>query len=888
MVLETNIISINHSMERKIYALCTLLIFLSIAKLVSGNRELASESMSAGEVVKVFNDVRQKKQGHVAWKKISTTVAKEDLIFSGDDSQTVVRLDSGSVIILGPNTLVKISNFENRSQIQLQQGFIKAKMSPADTFAFDHAGKTLNLTGKDLEFNFEPSDQSGRLQIVSGEAKLRMGNESLDLTANSVTSLTASGSLKDVSVRQMIKLKTPEDGKEFYAHNSVNIEFSVDTCQECHFEFSKEPRFKNIISSVPVGEMNKLKFSEQGVYYWRVIDALKNISETRSFIIHSIDIPQIIVPDTDGQVFKLLHNEPVSLRWNKPSSKITATITDALTQSVVETKKTLNDSIYTYLPPGTYILTLAPELKESGKQLPTVSRRFSVEIYNFHSPPLELSKKTINLANETLLTLTWPKLVKESSYQIHVKHLDTTKIFKVKPWQRSLDLFIDKTGDYEIYWVVDHDQKIYTSTPEKFQAINVLLLKVPKIENLRIQHIKVKVSPLATNRGVASKNNLDLRWEEINGAKIYEIEISRSPNFSSLVDSFKQESNSLVLNIEDFYLGNYYWRVRALNQLLEPSAFSETGLIQIRKWAPKINLSVTNKSIVLSDLHSHSISWNIADVMDSAKIMVLQKDGRLIQQIIKPIGRLELTKILSKNGTYKLWIEAYYKNGQFSSNPIILNVHESHKSKIPKTNSNYQDFVGLGLGLYFLNTELEKGNEGGFFNAKSNSSATAVTIIGRKRISNYEIFGRALYSKRDFEAANVDLKAKGVNNKLLMLQARSINQKIGFNYLLNDINTFKNQPGLFEKKTLHSLGASYNFTQDCSLFNCSLSGLLLIPLQGFSPSPGISGTLNGPLGRNFQWFFDGQYGYQQAKINSDGKITNHFGIFSLGLAKTLD
>lgn len=114
-----------------IAALCTFLLANDHLILDWGK----NSSATIGAISSVEKDVRQKSSNLFSWKNLKgpSSLHLGDSIFTGDQSQTEIVLNSGDKLILGPNSLVTFQGANGQLELDLTYGKIISQSNPSGT-----------------------------------------------------------------------------------------------------------------------------------------------------------------------------------------------------------------------------------------------------------------------------------------------------------------------------------------------------------------------------------------------------------------------------------------------------------------------------------------------------------------------------------------------------------------------------------------------------------------------------------------------------------------------------------------------------------------------------------------------------------------------------------
>ena len=213
--------------EIGIVALCLIVAAFSIQRLFFNRTQ--SRNMSSlgaiGTVTPMGADVRLKSQTN-DWAALENTepVVKYDRVFTGPQSRALVSLESGSHLLVSPQTLVIISENEGLKELSLESGAFVSKMKKGDRIAIRQGAKSFVIEG-DGQALIRKTDQNIHIGLLSGDLKVQENQKEDNLKAgDEIEWSEIEGLLKD-KVKNAISLMSPMDGL-LWSATDAKIDFT--------------------------------------------------------------------------------------------------------------------------------------------------------------------------------------------------------------------------------------------------------------------------------------------------------------------------------------------------------------------------------------------------------------------------------------------------------------------------------------------------------------------------------------------------------------------------------------------------------------------------------------------------------------------------------------
>ncbi len=183
--------------RKKQFAILALILVLGAVEFATSFFSDSSPGVnsSSAQVVAVVQtvktDVRQKPVEESTWYRAEpkAEVVRGDAIYSGRESHSLVRMNSGGLLELGEETLVIFDDVDGVTIPDVTRGQVKLKINGPIKIAI--SGEMTEFVGAQSELLLNASDRAGQVRVVKGEAsisthgvkKTLVTGESLELAA---------------------------------------------------------------------------------------------------------------------------------------------------------------------------------------------------------------------------------------------------------------------------------------------------------------------------------------------------------------------------------------------------------------------------------------------------------------------------------------------------------------------------------------------------------------------------------------------------------------------------------------------------------------------------------------------------------------------------------
>ncbi|MES2856424.1 MAG: FecR domain-containing protein [Bdellovibrionota bacterium] len=278
---------------------------------------------AVGSFASSKNDVRRRVDAGMTWSNVNSTdvVYEGDSIFTGDSSETSIRLQNGTVLRVEPKSLVVIRTSGSKLEIDLQYGSLQGKIEGDQSIVLTQNGESQELSGKNTEVRIVKEEKAAaRVQVVSGEVSLK---DKTVVKKDEEVSLGKSGA--KISKADVV-LISPKSGAIEWLPMGKTVKFNWRTTKTGFsgvFEISKDPRFKSVLRSVPVSGTSIAVGDSQdvrGPLYWRVKSDDPNAIDSAAWKVSLFDdVPPLPILPANDQALRI----PKASKSNDTSAFLT-------------------------------------------------------------------------------------------------------------------------------------------------------------------------------------------------------------------------------------------------------------------------------------------------------------------------------------------------------------------------------------------------------------------------------------------------------------------------------------------------------------------------------------------------------------------------------------
>ncbi|MEX0797834.1 MAG: hypothetical protein WD025_00215 [Bacteriovoracaceae bacterium] len=238
----------------------------------------AFDHFKLGNIVKTQNDVKLKSISEIHWRQaaLKTEVYNKQMIFTNKDSSSLIQLDNGSQIEVGPESLITLVKEGARDTLQIKSG----------TLSGIFKGVNVVYKGKKVKI----SSNNSRVSVANGKLKVATKDAKANIYAPQKLKL-----IEKQSATGAIELVGPEK-KVFLVSDSENVIFKWSSKEVKRFDLVLIKSHEGKIKVQKIKGLDKnsirLRFKAEGHYSLSAQD-----SDTETIVSNKVDFKVIPRPD---------------------------------------------------------------------------------------------------------------------------------------------------------------------------------------------------------------------------------------------------------------------------------------------------------------------------------------------------------------------------------------------------------------------------------------------------------------------------------------------------------------------------------------------------------------------------------------------------------------
>lgn len=191
--------------NRRVTIICVLIALTSFYFMhddsVFKNGDLESAS-SIGSFEKLNKDVRRKNISNYFWSELKSqdSLALGDSIFTGPESSVTIKLSSGQLMTIAPNSLIKFKMKNKQMLLDIPYGSVQMD-NVVDSIAISDCGQQYSIAKVNEPVNLKKTERCGSIAVSSKSVKIKSAfkqnslastvTEALDNVVDSVDSLAS-------------------------------------------------------------------------------------------------------------------------------------------------------------------------------------------------------------------------------------------------------------------------------------------------------------------------------------------------------------------------------------------------------------------------------------------------------------------------------------------------------------------------------------------------------------------------------------------------------------------------------------------------------------------------------------------------------------------------
>lgn len=530
-----------------------------------------------GAIASVKNDARIKKSHLFNWNagNKGSPLAPGDLVFTNRNSEADLLLNEGHKISLSSQTLLKIKGQElevrnGAVEIALGQNEKALKIKLGD----DH----YVLSGKgDKGAKVSISSQAGKSKFLVSEGNINIKGKNIDVDAKGGDEVVASAQ----SVR-----KSDVNITLVYPNNESIL---LAAGEKLQFKASGAPKgsFANISTSS--GEMTAPLDTDialaPGQYTWALANEEGALSPQAFFDLKVISpAPKLIAPENLSTHYFYGDQTSIDLKW-KAEEKVRLQVYEA-TGRLALSKGGLEKSHETKLiKEGTYSWQARVETPSHESQWSSPSAFVVIKQDYTKGDPIVIELER----PDQLAKFDWKNSGPGDRFVLSKRaDFSTTLREEVVGKKNSFETVIPEVGIY--YWKLVKESGEASSAlpkrvlirptppPSKPKTPPALRLKLKNRSSSFWRKLINLISPISIAHASEYEEAV-ISFDEIDRAKIYEVEIYQDKRLKTLV--YKTQTNSPSFSWSPKRGGRYYWRLRFQDHWERWSPFSDASALSV-------------------------------------------------------------------------------------------------------------------------------------------------------------------------------------------------------------------------------------------------------------------------------------------------------------------
>jgi predicted phage tail protein len=358
---------------------------------------------------------------------------------------------------------------------------------------------------------------------------------------------------------------------------------------------------------------------EQGIYYWRVrginrFDRVGDWSETWQFIV-SIPppVPPLSLPE-DRTIITGIAKPDLSWESVENGSNYQVQVDDRDDFSSPEFDATTPNTSSTVEPAlilGDYYWRV-----RAINEYDTPGEWSSIWEFSINIPP-DVPELSTPVDEDLVETTTRPEMEWKSveyavSYQIQIDDNSNFSSPEFDASSSTTSTTVTNSLEQGVYYWRARAVNIY-DTPSQWSPTWEMMISIPP-------GIPVLISP-ETDELIETTTTPSFEWEGVQNGDTYQLQVDDNRNFNALeYDSHMAETiNSIETELT---LGDYYWRVRALNQYGTPGKWSSARKFSIN-YAPEVpELIRPVDDEIIETTTTLTLEWGSVEFGDSYQVHV--------------------------------------------------------------------------------------------------------------------------------------------------------------------------------------------------------------------------------------------------------------------------
>lgn len=528
--------------DQILVALGAMLILISSYQLFFQKSE-SEEGLALGRLTSTLSVVKTKRALSLDWRDANSgnELTENQLIYTDNNSSAEVQFTQGSSLAIGENSLVKLKTAGKEQSMDLEKGFIRAKIDADQPIIVQMNGENYLVSGKDADIQINLQDEKGEIGVLKGEVKVEGAGMNTNL--NTETALSIDG--EKVSKKAIyFKTTAPTQGEVHYSvHNPTIVRFNWEPQEEAKILVSKSQTLKNAqefsgLSGLQ-GELSP------GLYYFRV-ESDKGISLISPFRIIQETQPKLLRP-ISGEEVSVLDNS-VLLQW-KNDERLNFELQWKIGEEVKSQKISSGSAVIKVMSSGPLEWRVKIDSDKRPEALWSDWQRVQVNLVPVPAIPTDLAPheiefQTYEKPNEKI-DLTW-----KSSLPVELEILDPAgKTTTQNISDNNFEWLATSGGTYK-WRLRSMDNHLRASDWSEWKTFTIEDLSLAKNAE-GIQRIQLK----------KPDQSVTFSWKTSDGSTSV-FELAKDAQFKQIVKRIEANKDTAKISIPE--VGAYYWRSREI------------------------------------------------------------------------------------------------------------------------------------------------------------------------------------------------------------------------------------------------------------------------------------------------------------------------------------
>lgn len=531
--------------DQILLALGGLLILFSSYQLFFQKSE-SGEGLTLGTLTSTMSVVKTKRALSLDWRDASSgnELTENQLIYTDNNSSAEVIFTQGSALSIGENSLVKLKTAGTEQSMDLEKGFIRAKIDSDQPIVVQMNGENYLVSGKNADIQINLQDEKGEIGVLSGEVKIEGAGISENL--NTETAMNIDG---DKLIKKAIYFKTtaPLQGEVKYSVAvPTMVRFNWEPQEEARILVSRSQAMTN--PQTVAGHSGVTTDLPPGLYYFRV-ESEKGISLITPFRIIQEIPPKLLRPLTGDEV-KVLQdqNATLLLQW-KNDERLNYQLEWKIGEKIFSSQVAGSSAVIKISESGPVEWRVKINSEKRPEALWSEWQNVSVLLVPLPSVPTELAPheiefQTYETPNEKV-DLSW-----NSVHPVELELKDPTgKIHYQKVVENTFSWTATLGGAYQ-WRVRSIDNHLRTSQWSEWR--DFLIEDLSQMKSAEgVQRIQLK----------KPDQSVTFSWQTAEGSTSV-FELAKDAKFKQIVKRIEANKDSAKVSIPE--TGAYYWRSREI------------------------------------------------------------------------------------------------------------------------------------------------------------------------------------------------------------------------------------------------------------------------------------------------------------------------------------